>query len=156
MSFTLHEGGSSAQFYPNMKKCTLLFLFLLLAVSGTLFSQTLVVTDDSTYTTGHPSSVLDIKSASKGLLAPRMLQAARTAIASPADGLLVYQTDGVKGFYYFNGILWVIIDSGTLGSDWITVGGNIYYPGGNVGIGTSTFDPDNPEKLVVDAGTTPR
>ena len=33
---------------------------------------------------------------------PRMTAAQRTAIAAPAVGLLVYQTDAPKGFYCFN------------------------------------------------------
>jgi hypothetical protein len=48
------------------------------------------------------SAVLDIQSDQRGLLVPRMTAAQRSAIASPATGLLVYQTDGVAGFY-FNG-----------------------------------------------------
>jgi hypothetical protein len=48
------------------------------------------------------SAVLDLKSTTKGLLAPRMTATERGLIASPAAGLLVYQTDGVqKGFWYF-------------------------------------------------------
>jgi hypothetical protein len=46
------------------------------------------------------SAALDVKSTSKGVLAPRMLESERIAISSPATGLLVYQTDGNSGFYY--------------------------------------------------------
>lgn len=60
--------------------------------------------------TPDPSAALDIVSPAndKGLLVPRMLETERTAIASPATGLLLYQTDGVAGFYYFNGTDWVL------------------------------------------------
>jgi hypothetical protein len=44
------------------------------------------------------SAALDIVSSSKGLLLPRV--AAATSIASPAPGLLVYQTGVPAGFYY--------------------------------------------------------
>ncbi len=54
-----------------------------------------------------PSAALDVKSTTQGLLAPRMTQAQRTAIAAPATGLLVYQTDATVGFYSFNGAIWV-------------------------------------------------
>jgi hypothetical protein len=47
------------------------------------------------------SSLLEIKSTTKGFLAPRMTSAQKLAIVSPATGLLVYQTDGTTGFYYY-------------------------------------------------------
>jgi hypothetical protein len=43
--------------------------------------------------TPNASSVLDITSTTQGMLTPRMTTAQRTAIASPADGLMVYDTD---------------------------------------------------------------
>ncbi|HRH47600.1 MAG TPA: tail fiber domain-containing protein [Panacibacter sp.] len=48
------------------------------------------------------SSLLELSSATKGLLTPRMTKAQRDAIAAPANGLLIYQTDDVSGLYYFN------------------------------------------------------
>ncbi|MFT3681029.1 MAG: fibrobacter succinogenes major paralogous domain-containing protein [Ferruginibacter sp.] len=47
------------------------------------------------------SAQLDVSSTTKGFLPPRMTAAQRAAIASPAEGLLVFQTDGTKGYYYF-------------------------------------------------------
>ncbi|MGI4875558.1 MAG: tail fiber domain-containing protein [Janthinobacterium lividum] len=44
------------------------------------------------------SAALDIVSSTKGALLPRVADA--TAIASPATGLIVYQTGGTAGFYY--------------------------------------------------------
>lgn len=137
-----------------MKKIKFVLLIALIIVSGNLFSQTMVVTDDPSYTSGNSSSVLDIKSTTKGFLAPRMLASERLMILTPANGLLVYQTDGINGFYYYNVNAWILIAAGTTASQWSTAGSDIYYNGGNVGIGTSTFDAVNPEKLVVDAGVT--
>ncbi|HAL81404.1 MAG TPA: hypothetical protein DCO83_03535 [Mucilaginibacter sp.] len=96
-----------------MKK--LFFLVILLSFSVRICAQTVVVTDDAAYTTGQASSVLDVKSTSKGFLAPRVTNAQRTAIVSPTDGLLVYQTDGTKGFYNYNATLaaWVFLSGGT-------------------------------------------
>lgn len=51
--------------------------------------------------TPNVSSVLDITSTTKGLLAPRMTTAERIAIVTPAESLLVYDTT-VKAFYYYN------------------------------------------------------
>jgi len=81
---------------------------LLLILCFDTFSQT-VITDDVNYTTGNSSSVLDVKSESKGLLIPRMTAAQRGQISSPATGLLVFQTDGTPGFYYHNGSGWIYL-----------------------------------------------
>jgi hypothetical protein len=53
------------------------------------------------------SAMLDVKSTGKGLLLPRMTESNRTAIVAPAAGLLVYQTDGTAGFYYYSGAAWM-------------------------------------------------
>src|SRR5690606_37276552 len=42
-----------------------------------------------------------------GILIPRMSEAQRDAIATPATGLLIFQTDGSEGFYYFDGTNWI-------------------------------------------------
>ena len=57
------------------------------------------------------SAMLDVSSASKGMLTPRMTAGQRSAITSPATGLLVYQTDGAAGFYFYNGSSWVSINA---------------------------------------------
>ena len=57
-------------------------------------------------TTPDASSALDITSTTGGLLVPRMTETQRDAISSPASGLMIYQTDGTVGFYYYNGSSW--------------------------------------------------
>ena len=57
-------------------------------------------------TTPDASSALDITSTTKGLLIPRMEEGDRIAIDTPATGLMVFQTDGAAGFYYYNGSSW--------------------------------------------------
>lgn len=52
------------------------------------------------------SAQLDIASTTRGVLIPRMTSAQKTAIAAPATGLLVFQTDATAGFYYYNGAAW--------------------------------------------------
>ncbi len=67
------------------------------------------------------SALLDISSTTKGLLAPRMTSAQRTAIASPATGLLVYQTDGTEGLYQFKAVGgWTVIGGSGGGSGTVT------------------------------------
>lgn len=52
--------------------------------------------------TAHPSAELEVFSDSKGFLPPRMTTAQRDSIASPADGLIVFDTDLNKLLYYHN------------------------------------------------------
>ncbi len=54
-----------------------------------------------------PSAKLAINSTTSGFLPPRMTQAQRIAIASPAIGLHVYQTDGTEGVYVNKSTGWV-------------------------------------------------
>lgn len=56
------------------------------------------------------SSMLDVSSISKGVLVPRMTEAQKNSIVSPATGLLIYQTDNVTCFWYFDGSVWVPIN----------------------------------------------
>ncbi|MGC6480120.1 MAG: tail fiber domain-containing protein [Flavobacteriaceae bacterium] len=55
------------------------------------------------------SAALEIVATSnnKGILIPRLTEAQRNAIASPATGLLIYQTDNTPGLYNYNGSNWV-------------------------------------------------
>lgn len=80
----------------------LLLMFLFVSQS---FGQVGIGTE-----TPHPSAALEISSSSKGLLISRMSFNQRNAIEAPATGLLIYQTDGLKGFYYFDGQSWILLN----------------------------------------------
>src|ERR1700742_1461123 len=121
-------------------------IFFLSSVSA----QTIVVTDDNTYTTGQASSVLDVKSTSKGFLAPRMTAVQRAAIVSPAEGLLVYQTDGLKGFYFYSNTSWTLLSA----APW-TLGGNAGTTSGTNFLGTTDnvslkLKTANTQRMIID------
>jgi hypothetical protein len=63
-----------------------------------------------------PSAMLEVKSNNKGVLISRMTETERSAIKSPASGLLVYQTDGIAGFYYHTGSEWKYLPPATIAS----------------------------------------
>ncbi|MGH2665551.1 hypothetical protein [Flavobacterium sp.] len=63
--------------------------------------------------TPNASSVLELQSTTQGLLTPRMTTAQKAAIASPANGLFVYDTD-LKAYSYYDSssTTWVNITQG--------------------------------------------
>lgn len=73
------------------------------------------------------SALLEVNSTTKGFLPPRMTEAQRTAIATPATGLTAYQTDGAVGLYVYSGSQWMLVSGGVryLGEEYL--GGIIFY-----------------------------
>jgi hypothetical protein len=73
----------------------------LLFMGPRLLSQNIAV--NSSGATANASAILDVSSSTSGLLIPRMTSAQKAALnplPAAAQGLIVYQTDGVQGFYY--------------------------------------------------------
>jgi hypothetical protein len=104
------------------------------------------------------SAILELQSNDKGVLVPRMLESQRLAISSgtPATGLLVYQTDGTSGFYFYDGAAWVSLNNTAETDPKVSsatanavpkwdgtnlVDGTITDDGTNVGIGTFNTTP---------------
>jgi hypothetical protein len=58
----------------------------------------------------HTSAMLDVSSTTKGMLVPRMTTVQRTAIASPATGLMVYDIT-TNSFWFYNGSSWAAVAS---------------------------------------------
>ncbi|WP_027137524.1 hypothetical protein [Gaetbulibacter saemankumensis] len=85
-----------------MKK--LIFPFLLLV--SLLLAKNVEAQVGIGTTSPDVSSILDVSSTTQGILTPRMTSTQRSGISSPADGLLVYDTD-IKAFYHYNGGNWV-------------------------------------------------
>jgi hypothetical protein len=108
-----------------MKNGVVLFLFTFCTIS-IINAQTGIGT-----TAPNASAKLEIAATDKGLLIPRMTLAQKGNIASPANGLLIYQTDGVPGFYVNTGTsssaVWTRINM-----DWVKTGNDIAYTAGNV------------------------
>lgn len=99
-------------------------LAIFIFTSSLLFSQIAINEDGSA---PDASAALDIYYTNKGLLPPRMTSDQRTAIPSPATGLLVFQTDVPSGYYYYNGTTWTILGSGDgYSGNVIDIDGNIY------------------------------
>ena len=117
-----------------MKKI-LVFLIAVNIVNRFAIAQVAINTDG---TTPNSSAMLDIKSSSKGLLTPRMTTVQRTAIVNPATGLMVYDTDVNKFFFYAVGS-WIEMGTGSATNYWTLNGSNISNNNaGKVGIGIST------------------
>lgn len=115
-----------------MKKLFVLMLVLLILLKG--YSQNISI--NATGASPNPSAMLDVSATNKGMLIPRMTGAQRVAIASPATGLMVFDTD-INSFYTYNGAAagWAQINY------WTNTGFNstdIYNTNSrNVGIGTT-------------------
>ena len=90
------------------------------------------------------SAALDITSTTQGLLIPRMEEGDRIAIDTPATGLMVYQTDGTAGFYYYNGSSWVAITAGLDGTNVARQDATNIFNGDNSFIGGKKFIVDIP------------
>lgn len=92
------------------------------------------------------SAILDLNSSTKGLLMPRLSLQQRTAIQNPANGLIVYQTDMLSGFYFFDGKEWKPLSSSTTQNsvandpnDW-SFSGNLPAAGSYVGTQAGGID----------------
>ncbi len=118
-----------------MTKKILLFVFTVFLAVINMQAQVGINTDAST---PDASAMLDVKSTEKGMLIPRMDETAMNNIATPATGLMIYNTTE-NDFYYYDGTNWVPIGNAVADNDW-TVNGNDMYSNvtGNVGIGNNT------------------
>lgn len=97
-----------------MKQFILTFT-LLVSLFGSLYAQVAV---NSTGAEPDASAMLDVSSTDKGILVPRLTTAQRNAIVSPADGLMVYDTE-INSFWFYDGgeSEWVEVNSGVLNID---------------------------------------
>jgi hypothetical protein len=87
-----------------MKKIYLLMILVFVLSQMPAHAQVAINTDASQ---PDGSAMLDIKSTAKGLLVPRMTTAQRGAIGTPADGLMVYDTNTKGVWVYQSGVGWM-------------------------------------------------
>jgi uncharacterized protein YdeI (BOF family) len=99
----------------------LYLLLVLICLSFMTLAQTGIGT-----TTPNASAKLDVYSTNKGFLPPRVTLTSvtdATTIASPAEGLLVYNLGSVglqAGYYYWNGANWATIATATSAGNGVT------------------------------------
>src|SRR6185437_13928052 len=114
-----------------MKKFIILMLVFLSLLKS--YSQSVGIGT----TAPNTSSMLDVSATNKGMLVPRMTTVQRTAIASPAKGLLVFDND-VSSFFFYNGTAWTQLSAGSSTNFWSANGSDISnINSGSVGIGTT-------------------
>jgi len=131
-----------------------LSLLIVMSVATTAQNGVSINTDNSN---PDNSAMLDVKSTNKGVLVPRMTAIQKNAIPVPAMGLLVFQTDGTSGFYYYTGATWIPLAADGNGiydgdgttpagtdvtvTDYINIDANTLFVDGTnnrIGIGTTT------------------
>ena len=113
---------------------TMVALVLMTAASSQLFSQNNIGINT---TTPDASAALDVQSTTQGMLIPRMNASQRGLIATPATGLLVYQTDAPTGFYFYDGTNWTLL--GATGPQGIQGQGGVTTAGTGISVtGTGT------------------
>lgn len=81
-----------------MKKHLIYIFFLAVGLTG-VQAQNVSINNDGA--APDASAMLDISDTASGLLIPRMTAAQRLAIVSPANGLMVFQTDNPRGVYMY-------------------------------------------------------
>ncbi|MDZ7738878.1 MAG: hypothetical protein U5K32_07415 [Bacteroidales bacterium] len=130
-----------------------LFLLGLLFITGNkkLFSQGVGISEVTI--TPHASSILELRSTTRGFLAPRMTTDQRTSIPTPAIGLLVFDVT-TNSFWYFDGFGVIVIN----GLNYWSITGNTGSNPATDFIGTTdnqpfSFRTNNVERLRVSGGT---
>jgi len=118
----------------NIKNLKFRYMKILLLFGISILSFTTVIAQNvainATGAVPNASSMLDVSSTTSGMLIPRMTsgqKAALNPLPAAAQGLVIYQTDGIQGFYYNTSTTttpnWVRLYAGT-GDAWDILGNN--------------------------------
>ena len=108
---------------------------LIISVLSILFAFSIQAQVGIGTETPNASSLLELSSTSKGLLVPRMTENQKNAISSPAQGLLIFQTNGTIGFYSYDGSNWLHLIHGS--SQGLYFGPGTGNGDNNLAVGTS-------------------
>ncbi len=111
-------------------KINKLQIFFLVFISASSYAQLGI---KETNTAPNSKAMLDVESANKGILIPRMNTTTRNGITTPTNGLMIYNNQ-TKKFNYFDSQLW---KESLYTNQWNLNGGNISYTQGFVGINFS-------------------
>ncbi len=138
-----------------MKKRSIYLMMTLLCgllLNTGIFAQNVAINSDGS--DPDPSAMLDIQSENMGLLIPRITEANRPA--DPATGLLIYQTDGDNGFYYYDGRQWKMISNNAqLGTMAEQNADNVLITGGSIdGVAIGAVDPSTGKFTTLEASAT--
>jgi hypothetical protein len=136
-------GNNSYLLVKKLVNHTLVLLITLYSFSSAM-GQVAINEDDSD---ANVNAALDIKSTTKGVLFPIMVNASRDALKSPAAGLLIYNPSTTSHNYY-DGTNWKNITTGTA-----IPASNPGTVGSDVGVGIGIDDPDNSALLQVSSST---
>ncbi|MCP4440089.1 MAG: hypothetical protein GY810_14185 [Aureispira sp.] len=107
---------------------------ILLLISSYIFAQNVGIG----LSTPDPSAKLDIVSTNSGLLIPRMTTAQRSAIASPATGLMVFDNT-TNSFWFYNGTTWTTLSTNTDNQDLSLVGNILSLTNDGTPVNLSTY-----------------
>jgi hypothetical protein len=114
------------------KAIILLVTFFIAFTNFTAQGQSMGIS--STSITPDASSILELRTTSKGLLTPRMTTTQRDAISSPATGLVIYNTS-TNQFNFYNGTIWTALATGSSAVNSVTGTTN------RISIGGTSTDP---------------
>lgn len=127
-------------------KVLYLILILILVSFGKLDAQNVGIGDGAEFTPD-ASSIMELKSTTKGFLMPRLTRDQREAIVNPAHGLMVIQTDDFPGDGDPAGI-WYYCNVPTVCNEWR----NIVNMSDNVTFANILTGTNNQAQMIVDNG----
>ena len=88
--------------HPFLQRFCVAGLFVVAMAHALVLTGQTNVSINATGAVAHPSAILDVSSTTSGLLLPRMTHAEKMAIATPTDGLMIYQIGGGDGIWYYD------------------------------------------------------